>query len=148
MKRAPEYDCWAKMIQRCTNPNATGYKYWGGRGIAVCDRWRRSYANFLADVGPRPTPQYSIDRINNDLNYQPGNVRWVMRTAQNRNRSITVLLTWNERTMTLEEWSKVTGFSYKTLQMRIRRQWPLHRVLTEPLGLGRFTRQPHKPVPV
>ncbi len=138
MKRAPEYDCWAKMIQRCTNPRANGYKYWGGRGITICPRWRQSYQAFLEDVGPRPTNKHAIDRIDNAGNYEPGNVRWVTRDVQNRNRRNTGMFTWMNRTMTLAEWSKITGFSYRTLQMRVLRHWPLDRVFSEPLGLGRF----------
>lgn len=86
-KRAPEYRSWHSMIQRCENPNSQGYKYWGGRGISVCERWRNSYATFLADVGRRPSPQHSIDRYpNGDGNYEPGNVRWADKSEQAYNR--------------------------------------------------------------
>jgi hypothetical protein len=81
----PEYNTWAGMHSRCENPKEAGYKNYGGRGITVCERWR-SFENFYADVGDRPSPKHSIDRINNDGNYEPGNVRWATRTEQNRNR--------------------------------------------------------------
>ena len=80
----PTYSSWASMIQRCTNPNAGGYHRYGGRGIRVCERWRDSYAAFLADVGPRP-PGRTLDRINNDGNYEPGNCRWATKSEQRIN---------------------------------------------------------------
>lgn len=92
-RRDPEYGVWAQMIQRCHNPKDRGFGNWGGRGIVVCGRWRRSYRAFIADMGRRPqgvTPAgravYSIDRINNDGDYEPGNCRWATQSAQAKNR--------------------------------------------------------------
>jgi len=136
-KRAPEYDCWAKMIQRCTNPRAKGYRFWGGRGIGICQRWRDSYAAFFADMGQRPSSQHSIDRINNNGDYEPANCRWVLRRVQNRNRRYSRLLTWNDRTMRVSEWAELLNMDPKTLEMRVLRGWPVERALTEPLGVGR-----------
>lgn len=80
------YSSWCAMIQRCTNPKATGYKYYGGRGIKVCDRWRGDFLSFLADMGERP-PGLSIDRYpDNDGNYEPGNCRWATAKQQVANR--------------------------------------------------------------
>ena len=81
----PEYKIWAAMLQRCSNPNSTGFKNYGGRGITVCNRWRESFENFFADMGDR-SPGTSIDRINNDGNYKPGNCRWASASVQRQNQ--------------------------------------------------------------
>lgn len=85
MHRTPEYNTWAGMIYRCTNPKSAIYKYYGGRGISVCGRWRDSFEAFYADMGPRPDG-CSIDRINNDGNYEPGNCRWATQSEQTANQ--------------------------------------------------------------
>jgi hypothetical protein len=76
------------MIQRCVDQNGKSYPNYGGRGISVCDRWRESFTAFLADVGEKPSPGMSLDRIDNDGNYEPGNVRWATASEQNRNRRL------------------------------------------------------------
>lgn len=81
----PEYRVWAGMIQRCTNPNNPKYDHYGGRGITICKEWRK-FKNFYSDMGPKPTPEHSIDRINNDGNYEPSNCRWTTTKIQNYNR--------------------------------------------------------------
>jgi hypothetical protein len=80
-----EYNTWAHIIQRCTNPLNSGWKCYGARGISVCERWLK-FENFLADMGQRPAPHLSIDRINNDGNYEPSNCRWATRKQQMNNR--------------------------------------------------------------
>lgn len=85
-QKAAEYHIWRAMIQRCTDASRPGFKDYGGRGIRVCERWLNSYEAFLADVGRRPSAKHSIDRRDNDGNYEPGNVRWATRLEQNRNR--------------------------------------------------------------
>lgn len=85
MKGTPTYKAWKSMRQRCKNKNDPHYPDYGGRGITVCERWE-SFENFLADMGERPSDDLSIDRINNDGNYEPGNCRWTDRFTQARNR--------------------------------------------------------------
>ena len=82
----PEYLLWCNIIQRCTNPKNRVWKHYGGRGITICELWRNDFAAFLSDVGRRPQPSLTLDRINNDGNYEPGNMRWATRSVQNKNR--------------------------------------------------------------
>lgn len=85
MWKSKEWNSWDHLKRRCNNPNDPKYKDYGGRGIKVCDRWTR-FANFFADMGFAPGKAYSIDRINNDGNYEPSNCRWATPTEQSRNR--------------------------------------------------------------
>lgn len=85
-KRGTEYNTWAHIIKRCENKNDKDWLYYGGRGITVCPQWRQSYSQFLEDMGRKPTPIHSIDRINNDGNYEPENCQWATKKQQSANR--------------------------------------------------------------
>lgn len=88
-RREPIYSAWRHMWTRCTNPRYPRFDRYGGRGITICDRWR-SFELFAQDMGPRPSPRHSLDRIDNDGNYEPGNCRWATSTEQMRNRSTSI----------------------------------------------------------
>lgn len=108
-KEQPEHYVWRSMVARCTNPNNKAYGYYGGRGIAVCERWL-DYTNFLADMGPRPEGA-SLDREDNDKGYSPDNCRWVSSSAQQKNKSTTRFYSNGEFTGTLVECAKYLGIS-------------------------------------
>jgi hypothetical protein len=90
-KTTPEYHAWRNLKKRCANRNCKDFPNWGGRGIKVCDEWLHDFQAFLDHVGPRPSPQHTIDRIDNERHYEPGNVRWATRTEQAHNSRATKL---------------------------------------------------------
>lgn len=128
------YGIWGTMIYRCTNPNAHGYENYGGRGIRVCDRWARSFEAFLEDMGPRPSPKHTIDRIDNYGHYEPGNVRWATKKEQSRNTRRNHVLEHFGRSMTIAEWAEETGLSFTTITSRLDRGWDVDRALSPDLA--------------
>ena len=136
----PEHDAWKSMRARCNRPSHEFYSYYGGRGIAVCDRWNDSYENFLADLGRRPGRGYSLERIDNNGNYEPGNVRWATQAEQQRNNRKTRYLTYNGKTQCLTDWAAEIGMSLDGLRGRIDRGWSVEDALTRPRQQGRWTR--------
>ncbi len=128
--RTPTFVVWKNMLSRCANPNATEFALYGGRGITVCERWRNSFAAFLADVGERPGRDCSIDRIDNSGNYEPANCRWATRTEQGRNRRTNHVLTHDGRTQPLVAWAEECGISHATIRHRLNRGWSVERALT------------------
>lgn len=123
------YSAWTAMMRRCYTPSVPNFERWGGRGIRVCERWR-DFRNFLADMGPRPTG-LSLDRINNDGNYEPGNCRWATREQQGRNTATTRNITFAGKTQCLSDWAAEVGITPHGLYYRLQRGWPLERALTE-----------------
>lgn len=131
MGHRPEYNIWCGMKNRCSNPADPVFHRYGGRGINVCDRWRESFTAFFADMGSRPSPDHSIDRIDNDKGYSPGNCRWATRQEQNRNRRDNRLLTFDGQTLCLAEWAEETGICYNTLHGRLSRGYTVEQALTK-----------------
>mgnify|MGYP001608781436 FL=1 len=116
----PEYGAWRSMKVRCYDKNSNAYKDYGARGIAVCNDWRDSFESFIAAVGSKPKDiDWSLGRINNNGNYEPGNVRWETKKQQDRNRRSNTLITAFEKTQTLSEWAEQTGIKRTTISMRL-----------------------------
>ena len=132
---SPEYRAWWQMLYRCTDRRSRRWSYYGGRGITVCDRWRESFSNFYADVGPRPSAKHSIDRIDNDGNYEPDNCRWATRETQHRNKRGLRMLELNGETKCLTEWAEQYNIDRKLVQHRLSRGWSLQRALITPKQL-------------
>jgi hypothetical protein len=131
MSGSPEYRSWSSMVRRCSDPRASGYHRYGGRGIKVCERWVGSFENFFADMGLRPEGT-SLDRIDVDGNYEPGNCRWASAEQQAQNMSTNVNLTANGKTQSLAAWSRELGVSTNALSYRIRRGMPDEQVINRP----------------
>jgi hypothetical protein len=131
MAGTPTYKSWTGMKARCLDPDAPDYARYGGRGITVCERWL-VLDSFLADMGPRPAGT-SLDRIDNNGNYEPGNCRWASREVQANNKRDTRLLTHAGETLSISQWARKTGIERVTLSKRLGRGWSVERALTDPV---------------
>ncbi len=131
----PEFSAWLMMKSRCSNANNHAYHHYGGRGITVCDRWAKFEA-FLDDMGPRPTPAHSIDRINNDGSYEPGNCRWATRKEQANNRRTNRTLSMFGTSLTVSEWidTGICGTGKNTLRSRLAGGWAPQLALLKPVA--------------
>ncbi len=136
--RSPEYRAWVGMRQRCTNPSFQDWHHYGGRGIQC---HFTTFEQFLADIDRRPSPRHSVDRIDNDGHYEPGNVRWVTQKEQTRNQRSNLLITYNGRTQCLADWAAELNMRRQTLQYRLRLGWSVERALTTPVS-GRLPSSP------
>lgn len=129
----PEYMTWCSMLKRCTNPNDKSYHNYGSRSIAVCDRWLESFENFYNDMGLRPGPEYSIERKNNDGNYEPDNCRWATKEEQGNNRRNNCIVYYKDKEYTIAQLSKECGIEYETLRHRLNRGWSVDRSVETPI---------------
>lgn len=126
------YRLWASMIQRCTQPNDGSFARYGGRGITVCERWR-DFAAFAADMGPRPSPGHSIDRIDNDGHYDPGNCRWATAHEQGLNKRTNRILELNGKRQAMSVWAKQLGMTSASLMERLDSgRWTVEQALSIP----------------
>lgn len=132
-----EYVVWSLMKQRCYNPKVTGYDRYGGAGITVCARWRRSFKNFIHDMGRAPTISHTLDRFpGRHGNYKPSNCRWATRIEQARNSDKCRLYEFNGRSKCLPEWCEILGLKYSTIHGRLRRGWTTEKAFSK----KKFTR--------
>lgn len=141
----PEYAAWYSLKQRCTNKNSRNYKNYAGRGIKVCSRWIDSFENFLADMGCRPSDKHSIDRINNNGDYEPENCRWATKKQQANNVRDNKIIEYKGISKTLSEWHDELGFNYATVSARLRKGYSVEKSFETIPGYLEFKRSNNKP---
>jgi len=120
-KRTREYNAWRAMKKRCLNPKSVGFENYGGRGIKIHEPWIHDFQQFLADVGPAPSQKHSIDHIDPNGHYEPGNVRWATRSEQQNNKRNSRFLTCHGETMTLAQWARRLGLSPSSISEALQR---------------------------
>lgn len=129
----PEYRAWKAMKARCYDKNNISYQNYGGRGIVVCEKWLNDYSAFLADVGEKPTPQHTIDRIEVNGNYEPSNVRWATKIEQMRNTRLVHPVTINGVTKLICEWAEISKVPEESISSRLRSGWDVERAVFCPI---------------
>jgi hypothetical protein len=127
-KNSPSYSAWANMRNRCGNPGCSNYKNYGGRGINICKRWEK-FENFIADMGEKPNG-LSLERINNNGNYEPGNCRWATDKEQRRNKRKNRLVEINGASKCLSQWCEELDLKYPNVSARLRRDWTPKQALS------------------
>ena len=128
--RTLEYASFSQAKQRCTNPNVSRFHHYGGRGIKFLFN---DFEEFLAHIGPRPGKEYSLDRINNEGNYEPGNVRWETLKNQNRNKRTNRYLTYQNETLCLTSWAERLGLNHDAITSRLKMGWSVEKALSTPI---------------
>lgn len=130
--KSEEYNIWNSMKDRCFNPNNKSYPNYGGRGIKVCDRWM-FFINFMNDMGMRPSSKHSIDRKNNDGNYEPSNCKWVTKSEQARNTRGEKMLTLDGDTKKLWDWYSIYGIKPSVIKKRLNIGWTIEKAIKSPI---------------
>lgn len=131
LSSSPIYRVWSEMLQRCKTKTCKGYKNYGGRGICVCDRWLK-FQNFHSDMWPSWKSGLTIERINNDGNYEPSNCRWATKLEQANNTRKNRKLTCNGITKTLAQWSRFIGGKHGLVDYRLKSGWSVKDAVTTP----------------
>ncbi len=138
------YNTWYFMLRRCYEEGRKEYPSYGGRGIAVCDRWRNSFEDFVRDMGQKPTPLHQLDRIDNNGSYTPDNCRWATRKTQMNNRRNNYPLTINGVTMNLQDWCDAYGKRHGVVWNRLQDGWSPERALQTPVKVYKKKERPVK----
>lgn len=141
--QSPEYQVWKAMISRCTRPNHPSYKDYGARGITVVSQWFQ-FAQFIADMGRRPSPKHTLERKDNDGGYTPSNCIWATRTEQQRNRRCNRYITVGDTTRCMSEWCDILGINEKSVSYRVRHGWDPIAALMTPLEKNKPKRKDNK----
>lgn len=136
-QQSPEYMTWVDMKRRCSDASRPNYRRYGGRGVTVCERWLDSFESFLSDMGLRPSGKHSIDRIDNNGNYEPGNCRWATCGEQSRNMASNNNLTLDGETLCVTDWAAKAPVTRQAVTQRIRRGWQPKEAITVPAIQGR-----------
>lgn len=126
----PEYSVWLGLRKRCFNKNDRAYKNYGGRGISICERWAK-FDNFIADMGPRPSLDHSVERIDNNRGYSPDNCRWATRLEQASNTRRNVFIVIDGVKMSLAAASRHLGIKYSKLNRRLAEGWPVEKAIRD-----------------
>lgn len=143
MRNTPEWLAWKNMRDRCSKTSHPSYHRYGGRGIKVCDRWL-DFTAFFEDMGVRPGPGSSVDRIDNDGDYEPGNCRWATAKQQARNRSNTKTVKYRGVQVTIVELAERTGVKYSVLHARLKAGWSVTAATTTPVAPRRPRSRDHR----
>lgn len=133
MTKDPIYKLWLSMKYRCTKPSNPRWKDYGGRGIKICERWM-SFENFQADMSPRPSPAHTVDRKNNNGDYEPDNCRWATQHEQSLNKRSLIMATHDGETLPLAEWARRYGLNHHSLYTRVVRDgWSFEEAISRPM---------------
>lgn len=141
MNKSPEHRAWVHMKQRCTNPKKREYKHYGGRGIKVCDEWMHSFLAFFEHIGLRPSEKHSLDRIDVNGDYEPGNVRWATHQQQIENTTVVKLVTLDGRSQSISAWEREYGLHRGTVSRRVTSGWSIEMAIRTPPVKGQKLHQ-------
>lgn len=133
MAKSPEWHAWLRVKARCYNKKHEKYRYYGGRGIGVATSFKNSFEKFYAEIGPRPSPKHSVERIDNSRGYAPGNIKWATMSEQRRNRRDGLrTLTIDGQTKCLTDWVASSGINYETVRFRLKEGWAVKEAVFTP----------------
>lgn len=132
--KSPEYRAWIDMKQRCFNKNSPSYFRYGARGISVCAEWENSFETFFEDMGKKPSPHHSLDRVDNFGDYRPENCRWATRFEQMNNVRRNNTISYKGESLTITEWSRKTGIHRNTITGRLNSGWSPTEILETKVG--------------